>query len=128
MCKFLGLEINMLPPYTPQLEPVELVFGMSKKRIQRQDVRQQINYGNPSGKKSVMDLLRNLDVTTCCKIWTKFIKISKSCIIEARESARLENFLKSDPLRMDNIDELEVARQDIEERSENMDSSGQELV
>ena len=65
--------------------PVKLVFGISKKRIQLQDEELQINFGNPSGKKAVMKSLRNLDVKTCCKIWTKFTKISKSCIIEARD-------------------------------------------
>ena len=57
-----------------------------------------------------------------------FKKISKSCIIEARESARLEHFLQSDPLRMNNIEELEVASQDIEERSKNMNSSDKILI
>ena len=87
-----------------------------------------MNFGNPSDKNAFMESLRNLDVTTCCKICTKFIKISKSCIIEARVFARIEHFLQSDPLLMNNIDELEVASQDIEERSENMDSSDKELI
>ena len=68
VCNFLGNEINTLPTYTPQLAPVEFVFGISKKRIQLQDIELQINFGNTSDKKAVMESLRNLDVTICCKI------------------------------------------------------------
>ena len=103
------LEINTIPAYTPQLAPVELVFGISKRKIQRQTTRLKVNFWNPSGKKVVMESLKSIDVATCSKIWSKFVRISKYWIITARKSARLNRFLQSDYERKEkqrNIEEI----------------------
>ena len=125
---YLGFEINTIPAYSPQLAPVELVFGISKRRIQKQIGQQKINFGNPGGKKVVMESLNTLDVTICNKIWSKFIKISKNLIITARKSAKLENYLQSDHLHGDDRNEIDTVNQDFERRSKETDNSDQELL
>ena len=92
---YLKLEINALPAYNPQLAPVELVFGISKKKIQWKNRTKPVNFGNPSGKKMVMESLKTLDTNTCNKIWSKFVRVWKGWIATARESANLETFLHS---------------------------------
>ena len=69
-----------------------------------------MNFGNPSGKKVVMEFLKSFDVATCSKIWSKFVRISKYwIIITARKTARLDRFLQSDYERKEkqrNIEEI----------------------
>ena len=81
------LEINTIPVYTPQLAPVELVFGISKRKIQRKTTRLKVNFGNPSGKKVVMESLKSIDVATCSKFVRKTMifqswKIFKTLILK----------------------------------------------
>ena len=57
LCSYLRFEINTLPPYSPQLAPVETIFGISKKRFQARYKEIGMNFGKPSGKRAVLNTL-----------------------------------------------------------------------
>ena len=128
MWNYLGFEINTILVYSPQLAQVELVFGISKRRILKQNGQQKINFGNPGDKKVVIKSFNTLDVTICNKIWSKFIKISKNWIITARKSAKLDNYLQSDHLHGEDRNEIDAVNQDFERRSNETNNSDQELL
>ena len=92
---YLKLEINTLPAYTPQLAPVETVFGISKRQILKQSSGKPINFGKPSGKRAVMDSLKSLSVEIWIKIWARFIRIAKRWIVEAYGVSKIEEILIS---------------------------------
>ena len=79
---FYNFEIHSLPPYSPNLSPVEMVFGISKKIIAKSIRSKVIDFGKPSGKKAIINSFMGLDKCTVLKLWKKFIKEAKACIYE----------------------------------------------
>ena len=95
LCSYLRFEINTLPPYSPQLAPVETIFGISKKRFQARYKEIGMNFGKPSGKRAVLNTLKSISTETCNKIWNKFVRVAKEWIVSAHGSTRLRRMLQS---------------------------------
>ena len=54
---YLGLDMHMLPPYSPQRAPVEWVFGMTKKIISSLKPRSEVDFSAKSGEDAVYQAL-----------------------------------------------------------------------
>ena len=94
LASHLSLELNYLPPYWPHLAPVELVFGAIKKRISCLKIKEAIDFDKPSGKKIILNTLRNINTDVWIKMWGKFIFEAKQAILETHQP-RVENEIKS---------------------------------
>ena len=79
---FFNFEIHSLPPYSPNLSPVEMVFGISKRAITKSLQSRVIDFSKPSGKREIIASLKILDRDMVLKLWRKFIKEAKYCIVE----------------------------------------------
>ena len=62
-----------LPQYSPELAPIELFFGILKKRILARQADEVINLDKDSGRRAIEEVVRSIDRTTIVKIWGHFI-------------------------------------------------------
>ena len=79
---YLKLNMHMLPPYSPQLAPVEWVFGMIKRIISTMKSAIMIDFSKKSGETAIHQALRRINENLGKRIWLKFIMESKNVIIE----------------------------------------------
>ena len=82
VAKILSIELNWVPPYSPNLSPVEMVFGVSKKKIWANKGKEKINFSKPSGKKVLVNVLKTLSNRTCMGMWLQFIWEAKKVMLE----------------------------------------------
>ena len=76
-----------LSQYSPELAPIELFFGILKKRILARQADEVINLDKDSGRQAIEEVVRSIDRTTIAKIWGHFISELKQ--IEERISSIL---------------------------------------
>ena len=88
---YYGFEINSLPPYSPNLAPVEMVFGLSKKLISKKYTKKKINFENRSGKLAIMNSFAGLDTKLCLKLWGEIVRQAGIVINEAKISSEVDS-------------------------------------
>ena len=82
---FLNFEIHSLPPYSPNLSLVEMVFGMSKRSIAGTLRHTKINFSESTGRKEIINSFRWLNTPTVLKLWGNFVKEAKGWIRWSRK-------------------------------------------
>ena len=82
---FFNFEIHSLLPYSPNLSPVEMVFGMSKRSIAGTLRHTTINLSEPTGRKEIINSFRWLNTSTVLKLWGNFVKEAKGWIHWSRK-------------------------------------------
>ena len=88
---YYDLEINSLPPYSPNLAPVEMVFGFSKNLISKKFTKNKINFENRSGKLAIMNSFAGLDTKLCLKLWGELVRQAGIVINEAKSSSEADD-------------------------------------
>ena len=83
--KALNLKGYFLPPYSPTLVPVELVFSIMKNFVSKRRNCIILNFSKKSGRKSLKDSLEILNKATGLKLWIRFIIEAKKILILVRE-------------------------------------------
>jgi transposase len=78
----LNCRIEFIPPYTPTLAPIELVFGVVKKRMKSLMELQAINFSKNDGKVAIIKALNAISYETFNKIWVKLTKEARSSTIK----------------------------------------------
>ena len=75
------LEIVFLPPYSPELAPIETVFALIKAKIRRNLDQIKWSFQKYEGKKKIINALSKISKETIHKVWLGVVKISKSFIL-----------------------------------------------
>ena len=86
----LKLKFQLLPPYSPNLAPAELVFTTSKRILGLKMGSTAIDFGKNRGKFSIIKSLSAVDPLCCRKIWNRVWKEYLSAMIRV-----LKNYLQS---------------------------------
>ena len=92
ICSHYGFEINTLPPYSPNLAPVELVFALSKKSVCKELTKKKLNFDKPIERAVVHNSFRKISKKEGLEIWRKFINEAKSCIFNAMKDCDENDF------------------------------------
>jgi transposase len=56
--------VHFIPPYTPTLAPIELVFGVIKKRIKSEKEKRAINFSKKKGKMCIIEAMNQISMST----------------------------------------------------------------
>ena len=62
-----------LPPYAPELAPVELFFAILKKKILARRTNEVINLEKDNGREVIGEITGSIERVTIIKIWSNFI-------------------------------------------------------
>ena len=81
LAKTIGIEHNSIPSYSPNLAPVEMVFGVAKRKIWCMKSKEIIDFSYPSGKKALVDVLKTLNTDVWNGMWLNFILEANKSII-----------------------------------------------
>ena len=75
---YLQFEINTILPYSPQLAPIEVIFGINKKQFQAKYLKKnKYKFRKSSKKRAVLNTLKSMSIEICNKIWNKFVRAAK---------------------------------------------------
>ena len=89
----LRFRLEWLPPYTPKLAPVMLVFGMTKTIIARQRNVKAIDFSRSTGLIWLKDSLSTLTNTQVKLLWINVINEAKLVITPALDQAKRYDIL-----------------------------------
>ena len=78
---YFKLEIHWLPQYSPTLAPVELVFGITKRKLASTNSKKWIDFNKVASKKTIANWIWQLDNKTGARLWSRFIRASRSIIL-----------------------------------------------
>ena len=79
--KMLRVRMMFLPQYSPQLAPVELVFGMLKRKISSKRRQKPINFSSIKGKKEISYTLNDFWQAKAKRLWLVFVNEAKKWIL-----------------------------------------------
>ena len=114
---YLELEVHWLPQYSLELAPVELVFGMAKRRLASIYWTERVDNSEEAGKKIIAKCFEALKRTMGTKIWIRFIKQSRSVIIRWWATLSLTKFIQGEDKDMKVSDIEEESKENEREES-----------
>ena len=79
--KIIGIELNSVPSYSPNLAPVEMVFGVLKRKIWCMKAKK-IDFSKPNGRRTLANVLKKLHNDTWKRMWLNLIWEAKKTLIE----------------------------------------------
>ena len=82
----LGLRMWLLPQYSLNLAPVEIVFGMLKSKLRMKKTKRAIKFSLASGRKEICDALADFTKVKVSRLWSVFIWEAKKAIMEWRRT------------------------------------------
>ena len=82
LAKTTGIELNSIPSYSPNLAPVEMVFGVWKRKIWCMKSKEIIDFSKPSGRRTLVNVLKTLHSDAWKRMWLNFIWEAKKAMIE----------------------------------------------
>jgi Mg2+/Co2+ transporter CorB len=77
----LKLELAFLPPYSPALAPIELVFGFIKSKIRASAKEEAVNFSKSTGIRYIQNALQELTAHVIKKVWLRMVKTAKEVIV-----------------------------------------------
>ena len=69
-----------LPQYSPELAPVELIFGAIKRKLTNEVCRQGWNFSSKSGKEKIVQAWEEISADSIASMWVMVIKQAKRCV------------------------------------------------
>ena len=63
-----------LPPYSPEVAPVELYFGAIKRKMRRQLLRIKIDFDKQEGADAILHFWAQIKESSCIKFWLEAVK------------------------------------------------------
>ena len=75
------MNLMFLPPYSPSLAPIELIFGLIKQKLCKQSIGVKLNLNTKEASKKILDVIKSLSKQCVIKTFAKFyeeIKINLS--------------------------------------------------
>ena len=85
-------QVIFLPPYTPELYPIETVFGVIKNKMKRMISNERYNFQTLKGKIKIIKVLSKISKETIYRIWIKVIKLVKSFVHRNISSHEQQNY------------------------------------
>ena len=82
-----GLKYCFLPQYSPHLAPVEVIFGITKKKMSSTPHASKINFSKNTGKDAIWNALESISKTLVQKLWMKFVREAKAAVVNAQKAA-----------------------------------------
>ena len=79
--KRIKMNLMFLPPYSPSLAPIELIFGLIKQKLCKQSIGVKLNLNTKEASKKILDVIKSLSKQCVIKTFAKFyeeIKINLS--------------------------------------------------
>ena len=76
------LETVFLPPYSPELARIKIVFAFIKAKIRRNLDQIEWSFQKYEGKKKIINALSKISKENIHKVWLGIVKISKSFILK----------------------------------------------
>ena len=89
----LELRVELLPPYSTNLAPVELVFSIIKNLIVKNNYLKELNFSQTSCRNAVIKVLKFINSLNARSILSLFIKEANEIIKKAKEDAWLSTWL-----------------------------------
>ena len=83
--KYAGLKLWYIPPYSPELTPVELMFGAKKKYISYNQHFIDIHFGESSGSKALFCSLSKINNNSVNGMWRHCVEQTQRRLMEAIE-------------------------------------------
>ena len=74
--------MRLLPQYSPNLAPVEIVFGMLKSKLRAKKAKRIIKFSLSTGRKEIYDALAEFTKAKVFRLWLVFIHEAKKAILE----------------------------------------------
>ena len=90
---YLNFEIHALPPYSPNLSPVEMIFGISKRKIAFVPSSTKINFSSSRGRMTIINSFNTLSKRVIVGLWRELVKQAKICIMKTINKNREKNLL-----------------------------------
>ena len=90
------MKVQLLPPYSLNLAPDELVFATSKRKLGLKMGSTAIDFGKNRGKISIVEYLGAVDPLYCRKIWYRLWKEYLSAMIRVLERKATSRAIKED--------------------------------
>ena len=85
-------EVRPLPPYCPEVTPIEHIFRAIKAKLRSRSSIQTIDFGNTSGIEKIRDCLVDISKQTLMSVWTEVIlEWSVGITSTLRELSKKEN-------------------------------------
>ena len=103
----LGLQVEMLPPYSPTLAPVEMVFGITKNIIAKDNSLKEWNFSQVSGRNTVIEAIKAINANSVRSIWSLFIKDAYMSMIKVKEDIWILRCINMPPSLNDSEQNLE---------------------
>ena len=76
--KNLNIKTIFLPPYSPTLAPIEIIFGWIKKRISKESLRSKLNLKSKEAPAIIFNIIKRIDKQLGIKTFRKFYMELKS--------------------------------------------------
>ena len=83
------LQILFLPPYNPELAPIETVFATIKAKMKRAITNESWNFKKDEGKSKIIAALSEISNETIYRIWVKVIQVAKAFVIKSINAEKL---------------------------------------
>ena len=71
--KSLKLDVKLLPPYCPEVAPVELAFRAIKAKLRSQSHLQLVDFSKTSGAELLKKTINSISARTWKEVWTEVI-------------------------------------------------------
>ena len=87
------LRIMTLPPYCPDMAPVEFIFGMIKKRLSVVKNKTVLDYGKLDGRIKIAEAVLDLTAEKVRNLWRNLVEHLKEVILECNRKLILEKMV-----------------------------------
>ena len=78
-----GISVEFLPPYWPNLAPVETLFKFIKSRVKKLWVGKSVNFSKPTGIKTIHEACSQISEQARHEAWVSFTREGRKSIYEA---------------------------------------------
>ena len=82
MAQIVSIELNFLPPYSPNLAPVEMIFGVIKRKLLSTKWKEKISFSKPSGRRTLVDILKTLSHDSLIRMWFHLIWEARKVMLD----------------------------------------------
>ena len=105
--KYVGLRLWHIPPYSPELAPVELMFGAMRKSISYNQHFIDIHFGKSSRNKALFCSLSKINNNSVIGMWRYFVEQTQIWIMEAIERLNERSILMQQVVSLAPVSKIE---------------------
>ena len=80
--KRLNIFVVYLPPYSPELAPIELFFRLVKNKIRGSENKKEYSFSNQKERMVIFQSIKNTHQISILKMWNEFLTKAKNWILK----------------------------------------------